>query len=332
MQKIQFKKRKLPGTDIEVSPIGLGVWQFAGGHGINKFIFNKKIPEDERIGMVKAALDGGINWFDTAEAYGGGRSEKNLAAALQALGKKDEEIKIATKWFPAPRFAGNIKKTIKNRMAALEPYSIDLYQIHQPFSFSTTKAQMNAMADLVEAGKIRSVGVSNFKKKKMIRAYDALKDRGLTLVSNQMHYSLLHRDIEKNGVLEAAKELGMKIICWGPLEQGTLTGKYHKDPKLLKNLTFIRRRFVPNIQKKAKKSKTLMEVMEKMAADYNATPSQVAVNWLINFHGETVLAIPGASKVRHVEQNVGTLTFKLTQDEMDKLDELSRPLNKMKPA
>ena len=89
---------------------------------------------------------------------------------------------------------------------------------------------MNAMADILEQGKIRSVGVSNFGKKKMIRAYEALKDRGLQLVSNQVHYSLIQRDIEKNGTIEAAKELGIKIICWGPLHQGVLTGKYHKDP------------------------------------------------------------------------------------------------------
>ena len=201
-----IKKIKLTGTDIEVTPIGLGVWQFAGGHGFNRFIWNNEIPEETRIGIVKAALDGGINWFDTAEAYGGGRSERNLSRALQSLGKKDEEVLIATKWQPMPRFASNIPKTIKNRIAALDPYSIDLYQIHQPTSFSTTKAQMNAMADILEQGKIRSIGVSNFSKNKMIKAHEALKERGLSLVSNQVHYNLLHRKIEKNGVLEAAKE------------------------------------------------------------------------------------------------------------------------------
>ncbi len=332
MLKLQkkVKKIKLPGTDIEVSPLGLGVWQFAGGHGFNKYIWSKEIPEETRNDIVKAALDGGINWFDTAEAYGGGRSERNLASALKANEVKDEEVYIADKWMPMMRFAGNLKKTIQKRLEALDGYTIDLHQIHQPYSLSTTRAQMNAMADLVEEGKIRSVGVSNFSKKKMIKAYDALKDRGLSLVSNQVHYSLLTRTIEKNGVLDTAKELGIRIISWSPLEQGTLTGKYHKDPSLLKNLTFIRRRIMPNIKKKTKKSMALMEAIEEIAKAHEVTPSQVALNWLINFHGDTVLAIPGASKVHHVESNVGAMYFELSKDEMDRIDELSRPLNKMK--
>ncbi|HUX98668.1 MAG TPA: aldo/keto reductase [Candidatus Deferrimicrobium sp.] len=325
----KVKKIRLPGTDLEVSPIGLGTWQFAGGHGFNKYIWPNEIPEETRIGIVKAALDGGINWFDTAEAYGGGRSERNLAAALQAAGKKDGDVIIATKWLPMMRFAGNIRKTIKNRIAALEPYSIDLYQIHQPTSFSTTRSQMNTMADLVESGKIRSVGVSNFSKKKMVKAYDALKDRGLQLVSNQVHYSLVHRNIEKNGLLETAKELGIKIIAWGPLEQGVLTGKYHKDLSLAKNVSFIRRRITPNIIKKTKKSKALMEAIEEIAKTHEVTATQIALNWVINFHGDTILAIPGASKVHHVEQNVGAMYFELSKDEMTRIDELSREYNKL---
>ena len=107
MLKLQkkVKKIKLLGTNIEVSPLGLGVWQFAGGHGFNKYIWSKEIPEETRNEIVKAALDGGINWFDTAEAYGGGRSERNLASALKANGVKDEEVYIADKWMPMMRFA-----------------------------------------------------------------------------------------------------------------------------------------------------------------------------------------------------------------------------------
>ncbi|NVM54241.1 MAG: aldo/keto reductase [Candidatus Helarchaeota archaeon] len=324
----KVKKIRLADTDIEVTPIGLGVWQFAGGHGFNKYIW-KSIEEETMNGIVKAALDGGINWFDTAEAYGGGRSERNLANALKAAGKKDEEVIIADKWMPIMKFAGSIRRTIDKRLEALDGYSIDLHQIHQPYSFSTKKAQMNVMADLVESGKIRSVGVSNFSKKKMIKAYDALKDRGLPLISNQVHYSLLHRNVEKNGVLDAAKELGMKIIAWMPLEQGVLTGKYHKDPSLAKNVTFIRRRIKPNINKQAKKSKAIMEVIEEIAQAHEVTPTQIALNWLINFHGDTVLVIPGASKVHHVEQNVGAMYFELSKDEMNRLDEITREYNKL---
>jgi aryl-alcohol dehydrogenase-like predicted oxidoreductase len=324
----KVKKIRLRDTNIEVTPIGLGVWQFAGGHGFNKYIWSE-IATETMNGIVKAALDGGINWFDTAEAYGGGRSERNLATGLKAAGKTDDEVIIADKWFPLFKFAGSIKRTIDKRLEALDGYSIDLYQVHQPWSFSTKKAQMNAMADLVEEGKIKAVGVSNFSKKKMIKAYDALKDRGLPLISNQVHYNLLHRSIEKNGTLEAAKELGIKIIAWSPLEQGVLTGKYHKDPSLMKNLTFVRRRIFPNIKKQTKKTEALMDVIEEIAQAHEVTPSQIALNWLINFHKDTVLAIPGASKIHHVEQNVGTMYFKLSKDEMDRIDEISREYNEM---
>lgn len=325
----KVQKIRLPGTDLEVSPIGLGTWQFAGGHGINKYIWSQEIPEEIRNGIVKAAIDGGINWFDTAEAYGRGRSERNLASALQSAGMKDDEIIIATKWFPLMRFAGNIRKTIEKRISALEPYSIDLYQIHQPLSFSTTKAQMNAMADLVDSGKIQSVGISNFSKKKMIKAYDALKDRGLQLASNQVQYSLIHRNIEKNGILETAKELGIKIIAWGPLEQGVLSGKFHKDPSLANNVSFVRRRIAPNIKKKIKTTKILMETIEEIANVHEATATQIALNWIINFHDGAILSIPGASKVHHVEQNVGAMYINLSKDEIQRIDEVSREYNKM---
>lgn len=326
----KIKKIKLTGTDIEVTPVGLGLWQFAGGHGLNKFIWTNEIPEAERIGIVKAAIDGGINWFDTAEAYGGGRSERNLANALKSLSIKNEEVIIADKWMPLGRFAGNLKKNINKRLKYLGGYSIGIFQIHQPWSLSTIKAQMNAMADLVENGKIRAVGVSNFSRKKMIKAYDALEERNIQLVTNQVQYNLLHRDIEKNGILDTAKELGIKIICWGPLNQGVLAGKYHKDPSLMKNVSFVRRRIHPNLKKQIKRTKSLMNAIEEIAISHEVTATQVALNWLINFNENDVLVIPGASKIHHVEQNIGAMHFKLSNDELAKLDELSRPFSKIK--
>jgi len=128
---------------------------------------------------VRAALEGGINWFDTAELYGKGVSEASLAMALKAAGKSDAEVVVATKWWPLLRTAGNIPRTIQDRLRFLDGYSISLYMVHQPFSFSSPEAEMDAMADLVVAGKIRSVGVSNFNAERMRRAYHQLKQRGL---------------------------------------------------------------------------------------------------------------------------------------------------------
>ena len=197
--------RKLGRTDIEITPIGLGVMQFAGGHAVQRVMF-PAMDQGSMDDIVKAALDGGINWFDTAEFYGFGVSEQGLASALQAAEKRDEEVVVATKWNPLLRPAGNIRRTIGNRQRYLNPYTIDLYQVHFPMPFSSPEAQMNAMADLVEAGEIRSVGVSNFDAERMRRAHAALAKRGLPLASNQVQYHLLHRQIETDGILDAAKE------------------------------------------------------------------------------------------------------------------------------
>src|SRR5215208_532718 len=226
----QGTKRPLGGTNIHVTPIGLGMMEFAGGGGLMGFAF-PVISQQEKNATIQAGLDGGVNWFDTAELYGAGVSETSLATGLKAAGKKDQEVVIATKWWPLLRTARNIPKTIDARLHFLDGYGIDLYQIHQPFSFSTPEAEMDAMADLVKAGKIRAVGVSNFDAEKMRRAHRQLQKHGLPLASNQVRYSLLDRQIEHNGVLETAQALGVTIIAYTPLESGLLTGKYHKDPQ-----------------------------------------------------------------------------------------------------
>jgi aryl-alcohol dehydrogenase-like predicted oxidoreductase len=313
------QKRSLGRTHIKVTPIGLGGNKFSGGKGVFRFI-GPILSQEEVNEIVKAALDGGINWFDTAEMYGGGHSEKSLAGGLRAAGKADGQAIIATKWSPFFRTAGNIPRTIDVRCRMLDDYTIDLYMVHNPMSFSSPESEMAAMADLVEAGKIRSVGVSNFNVKQMRRAHSALEKRGLPLAVNQLQYSLLNRNIESNGVLAAAKELGITIIAWAPLGSGVLTGKYHKDPERLAQRSFGRRMM---LRRHIERSRPLVEALEEIATRYETTPAQVAVNWLVNFQGETVVAIPGASKVHHAEQSAGAMTFKLSDADMVRLDELS---------
>ncbi len=312
--------RRLGQTDIDITPIGLGVMQFAGGAGIFGMMF-PEISQETMDGIIRTALDGGINWFDTAEIYGGGRSEQGLANGLRAAEKKDDEVIVATKWFPMFRTARNIPRTIHDRIRFLDGYSIDLYMVHQPWGFSPPEAEMNAMADLVEGGKIRSVGVSNFNAEQMRRAHTALQKRGIPLAANQMQYSLLHRKIETNGVLAAAKELGITITAWSPLASGLLTGKFHKDPKILNKTPFSRR---IRLRREIERSRPLILALEEVAINHDATPAQIALNWLIHFQGEAVVAIPGASKVKQAEENAAVMNFKLTNDEMARLDELSR--------
>ena len=319
-EKQLIEKRSLGQTEIKITPIGLGVMQFAGGKGVFRFMFDD-ITQAEMNQIVQTALDGGVNWFDTAEMYGRGRSEEGLAAALQAA-QYDGDIHVATKWFPLLRTAANIGRTIGQRQHHLAPYPIDLYQIHQPISFSSPEAEMEAMADLVETGKIRAVGVSNFDEERMRRAHAALAKRGLPLASNQVQYHLLDRSIESNGVLEAAKELGISIIAWSPLASGLLTGKFHKNPQALDNTPFGRR---SRLRRQLQESQPVIDALYKIAADHDVTPAQVALNWLIYGHGETVVAIPGASKPDHAAQNTAAMNFRLTDAEVERLNQVSRP-------
>jgi aryl-alcohol dehydrogenase-like predicted oxidoreductase len=313
--------RKLGQTEIEVMPIGLGVMQFAGGgSGFMGRMF-RNLTTQEKNAIIGAALDGGINWFDTAEVYGAGHSEKGLSTALKAADAKDNEVVVATKWFPFFKTAGNIAKTIDDRVRCLDGYTIDLYMVHQPFGFSSPEAEMAAMADLVEAGKIRSVGVSNFSADNMRRAHKALQARGLPLAVNQVHYNLIHRDIETNGILETAQELGITIIAYTPLGYGLLTGKYHKDPELLRQSMLYRRLM---IRRNLERSRPVVTALEEIASRYEVKPGQVALNWLVNFHGTSVVAIPGATRVEHARQSSGAMRFTLTADELSRLDEVSR--------
>ncbi|MCK5054351.1 MAG: aldo/keto reductase [Anaerolineales bacterium] len=313
------RKRRLGQTDIYVTPIGLGVMQFAGGAGIFGMMF-PEISQEEMNRIIKTALDGGINWSDTAEVYGRGRSERGLANGLRAAAIKDDEIIIATKWFPMFRTARNIPRTINHRLHFLDGYSIDHYIVHQPWGFSPPEAEMEAMADLVQAGKVRSVGVSNFNAEQMRRAHKALQKRGLPLAANQVQYSLLHRKIETNGVLDAAKELGVTITAWSPLASGLLTGKFHKDPEILSQIPFGRR---IQLRREIERSRPLIQALEEMASENGATPAQIALNWLIHFHGDTVVAIPGASRVKQAEENAAVMKFRLSDADMARLDEQS---------
>lgn len=312
--------RKLGRTGIEITPIGLGAWQFSEGRG-GAFGHWSALTPEVTSGIIGKALAGGINWFDTAELYGHGRSERGLSRGLQLAGMANGDVVIATKWNPLLRTAKSIEKTIAERQACLAPFAIDLHQVHLPLSFSSTEAEMDAMADLIEADKIRAAGVSNFSAPRMRRAHERLVQRGFSLASNQVKYSIMNRGIESNGVLDTAKELGITIIAYSPLEMGLLTGKFHKDLDLLSTRPTVRRM---RLSRLIEKSRPLIAALEEIAAAHNATTAQVALNWLIHFHGNTVVTIPGASEVHHVEQSAGAMRFTLTEQEMAEIDKRSR--------
>jgi aryl-alcohol dehydrogenase-like predicted oxidoreductase len=210
-------------------------------------------------------------------------------------------------------------------LARLAGYPIDLHQIHSPLSFSGVRAEMEAMADLVEAGKIRSVGVSNYNAGAMRRAHGVLAKRGIPLASNQVLYSMINRKVESNGIMEVAKDLGVTIIAYSPVGQGILTGAYHQNPELIQSRPGPRKRMPSFSRKGLERTRPLVEALREIGEGHGATPVQVALNWLLSFHGETVVAIPGASRPSQVEENLGAVAFRMGEDELTRLDELSRP-------
>ena len=314
--------REIGESGIKLSALGLGCWQFSKNTGYGGK-FWPKLTNDNTTQIVQKALEHKVNWFDTAELYGWGKSEESLSLSLQKLKINSSSNFIATKWWPLFRNAQSIKNTIDKRLYFLKGYPITLHQVHMPYGFSSIEKEMNMMADLVEEGKIKHVGVSNFNQKQMLRAYDALEKRGIHLTSNQMEYSILNRRIESNGVLETAKKLNISIIAYSPLAQGIVSGKFHDNPDLLKNMHRFRKQKIYKRIHKGKgleSSRPVINMLKNIAKKHNSSPSQIALNWLINFHGNTIFAIPGATNIKQTEENMIAANIKLSEEELNNLN------------
>ena len=310
--------RNLGKTEVKISPIGLGCWQFSQAQGFHKY-FWKNIESETKNDIVKTSYENGINWFDTAEIYGSGRSERGLSTALKSIGLPD--VVIAAKWNPIMRRSKTITKTFHVREENLAPYNIDLHQIHNPYSISSLTSQLTKMNELYQTGKIKAIGVSNFSTTKMEDSFNTLEQLGSSLSSNQVRYSIFERSIQTNRLIDKAKDLGITIIAYSPLAQGLATGIYHKNETLLKNVPFIRKR---RLKKNLKKTKKAITEMEQMASELNCSVAQISLNWLIHFSGETVVAIPGASKTSQALSNAQSMNIDLSKEKLNTLDELTQ--------
>jgi aryl-alcohol dehydrogenase-like predicted oxidoreductase len=296
-------------TDLTVSALGLGTWQW-GDRGM--WQYGKGYAQTDVEAAYTASREAGITFFDTAEIYGDGLSEQLLGPLV--LAERDQVI-VATKFAPWPQrlTAGSLGKALDASLKRLKLVQVDLYQIHWPWTtLMTIDTLMNALADQVEAGKTRAVGVSNFTARQMRRAHAALRQRGIALASNQVHYSLLHRAPERNGVLEACRELDVRLIAYSPLEKGALTGKYHEDGARV--TSFQRRQTVKAFRPASlRASAPLIDLLRKVGAAHgDKTPAQVALNWLIR---QGALPIPGAKNPTQALSNAGALGWDLTDEE-----------------
>lgn len=298
-------------TDVRVPPLGLGTWQW----GDSMFWgYGKGYAESEIRAAFDASLAAGITFFDTAEVYGRGRSERFLGRF--SAGRRDGLV-IATKFMPLPwRLGkGQLLAALRKSLERLELAQVDLYQIHWPFPPRPVEFWADALADALQAGLVRAVGVSNYSADQMRRAHEVLAKRGVPLASNQVEYSLLHREPERNGVLGACRELGVTLIAYSPLAQGLLTGKYTPENP---PPGFRGRRY--RGERLARIQPLIGRLREIGAAHGGKSPNQVALNWLIC---QGAIPIPGAKNARQAQENAGALGWRLTESEMAELAEIS---------
>ncbi len=290
--------------------MGLGAWQWG-----DRLIwqYGRSYSDEDLWSAFQVALNAGIRFMDTAEVYGSGRSERLLG---QFIKRAEQPVLVATKFFPLPwrLRAKTVPTALRHSLERLQLEQVDLYQIHWPSPLFNIETMMEGLAICVEEGLARAVGVSNFNQSQMLRAYSALARRNIPLASNQVHYSLLNRTVEKNGLLARCKELGVRLIAYSPLEKGLLSGKYSENTPPPG----------PRGQQYAgllQKLPPLLKEMTKIGQDHGGkTNAQVALNWLIC---KGALPIPGAKNAAQAEQNAGALGWRLSEEEIARLDEIS---------
>ncbi|MEA5597724.1 aldo/keto reductase [Rivularia sp. UHCC 0363] len=303
---------------VSVTPLCLGTWAWG-----DKLFWNygNEYGSEQVEQAFNAAIEAGITFFDTAEVYGLGLSEELLG---QFIKKTDKQVQIATKFGPLPwRFsAESVSDALTESLKRLQVQQVALYQVHWPFTFFLSQETlMNALATEVELGRIKAIGVSNYSQSQMQEAHEILARRGIPLAVNQVRYSLLTRQVETQGIISAAKQLGVTILAYSPLAQGLLTGKYTTDNTI--NPTGARK-IDPRFSKdNLQKIEPVISLLRTIGEKYSRTPAQVALNWLIA--QGNVIPISGVKTAEQVQQNAGALGWKLSDDEVAQLDRISRP-------
>ena len=319
---IQLDQRHLGASGIVVPPMGVGVWSW----GDKSFWgYGQDYTREDVTLAYKACLDTGLNFFDTAEMYGRGESERILGKCIREDGRP---VIIASKFAPLPNrlSARSLLEALDASLERLNVKTMDLYQIHWPYSLIGVDALMDALAQAVHSGKVRAVGVSNYGANLMRRAHARLARHNIPLASNQVHYNLIHRKPEKNGVLDACRELNVALIAYSPLEQGLLTGKYRIVAGQAISVTGPRR-FTPAFRtSQRRKIEPLLQTMEDIATTHSKTVGQVALNWLLS-KDECIIPIPGAKNVRQASENAGAIGWRLTDEEFKHIDMASQPFS-----
>jgi aryl-alcohol dehydrogenase-like predicted oxidoreductase len=285
--------RPLGKTGVDVSSIGVGTNRWSKGKN------DAAVTE-----TYCALLDGKSDFIDTAEIYGFGKSERLIGDCLKS---DPRPAFVASKFAPfiARMSPKKLASALDASLERLGRKTIDLYYIHFSFPFADLGALADALVEAVKSGKARTVGVSNFNADQLRRTADRLSRAGIPLAANEVHYSLLHRHPERNGVLSACKETGASLVAYFPLASGRLTRA--PDPA------------------KPDKSDPLRRVLSETAEQHQASAAQVALSWLLA-RDPSIIPIPGATKAAHARANIGALGIRLSEDEFARIDRASQEI------
>ncbi len=293
---------------LEVSVVGLGCNNFGW-----------RLDAGQSAAVVHAALDAGITFFDTADVYGGTKSEEFLGGAL---GLRRDEVVIATKFGSRldehrrgarPEY---VRQAAEASLRRLGTDHIDLYQLHWPDRDVPIAETLGALDQLVRAGKVREIGCSNFSVEQLREAEEGVRGGAARFVSVQNEYSLLHRDPERDVLLECAR-LGLAFLPYFPLASGLLTGKYRRGRPAPSGTRIADGGWAGELL--TDQNLALVEVLEQFAKSRGRTLLELAVSWLLAQPG-VASVIAGATSPGQVKANTAAAGWRLTQEELAEID------------
>ena len=316
-----METRNLGRTGVKVTPLCLGAMMF-GSWG--------NTDEAECINVIHTALDGGINFIDTADVYSRGESELIVGKALK--GRRDDVV-LATKFHGSmgddPNHRGNSRRWIIRECEAslkrLQTDWIDLYQVHRPDTTTTDIDEtLGALSDLVHQGKVRYLGSSTFPAQDIVEAQWVAEKRGRErFVCEQPPYSIFVREIE-NAVLPTCQRYDMGVIPWSPLDSGWLTGKYRLNEDPPADSRFARQGRWDLDDPVTQKKLEIVEELAKLAADAGTSMVNLALAWSIR-HPAITSAIIGPRTLEQLNDQIGAADVVLEDDVLDRIDELCPP-------
>ncbi len=320
-----MKYNTLGPTGLLVSELCLGTMTFASGEGMWKPIagVDQKLADN----LVRQSIEAGINFIDTADVYTNGESEKTLAQAITNLGIARKDVVIATKAYGRTgpgrndigASRGHLMNAVEASLKRLNTDYIDLYQIHAADLTTPIEETLRALNTLVEQGKVRYIGCSNW------HAWQIMKALGISELKNlakfdtlQAYYSIAGRDLERE-IVPLLEDQKVGLLVWSPLAGGLLSGKYTREnqkPEDSRRSAFD----FPIVDKE--RTWRILDVLRPIAEAHNASVATVALAWILAKRFVTSVII-GAKRIDQLQQNLAAVDLQLTADEMKKLDEVS---------